>query len=189
MKSIRSSIPAVLAWFLISSCGAGGNNPAINSTSAASASSGDGGFTGDGSLAYTVDGKTTSIKTTLVKNGANMVALFVNDVKNDPATGIVKVEITNYLTYEVFKFKVANKGATSIMHYSPSFNDTKIEGEYMSPKYENFYADSATVTISQLTDARVAGTFSGKFINGNHNKSVELTNGSFDIPIPPAKAN
>jgi hypothetical protein len=173
---------------MISSCGGGGNsNPATNNASA-SASTGDGTFTGDGSLSYNVDGKATSIKTTLVKNGANMVALFVNEVKNDPATGTVNVEITNYLTYEVFKFKVANKGATSIMHYSPSFNATKVEGSYMSPKYQNYYADSAVVTINQLTDTRVSGTFSGKFSNGDHNKSVELTNGSFDIPIP-AKSN
>jgi hypothetical protein len=189
MKSIRSSIPAVLAWFLISSCGAGTNNPAVNSASAASASSTDGAYTGDGSLSYTVDGKTTSIKSILVKDGKNMIALFVNAVTNDPATGTVKVEMTNSLTSEVFKFKVANKGATTIMHYSPSFNATKVEGEYMSPKYENYYADSAVATIDQLNDTHVAGTFSGKFINGDHNKSVELTNGSFDIPIPAAKTN
>jgi hypothetical protein len=172
---IRLILPVIFASLFFCGCGASGtNSPGSQSSS-------------DADLSYTVDGQHFALKNPMTIDGKTTAPLYINAVSNDPVTGTVKIEITVSPTSEVFKFKVDNKGTTSILHYTPSFSATKYEGTYMNTKLKNFYADSVTCTINQLTDTRVSGTFSGKFIDGDSKQSLQMTNGSFDIPVPPAK--
>lgn len=51
-----------------------------------------------------------------------------------------------------------------------------------------YNSDSFTIDITNLSDTRVSGTFSGKFsLNGNitdtDKKEIEVTDGKFDIPM------
>jgi hypothetical protein len=147
-------------------------------------------------LTYTIDGKQTAIKNFLHRDGKNFIALFINEVTNDDAHGILKLGLTNELTAEYFEFEVANKGTTNILH--PSLGDTKNNGVYLShtgfhgiTHPANFYADSITVTINNANASHVTGTFSGKFITDEEvaNKDVMISDGSFDVPIKPKTNN
>jgi hypothetical protein len=144
-------------------------------------------YSGDGLLSYTVEGRKVNIKTTLHTDGKNFIALYINEVdKKDGA--MVRVNLTNYLTQEVVNFFVADKGTTHILHYTPSFtNGNTAQGEFML-KYNNYYAEDATVQITALDNAHVAGTFSGKFIS-HSKKTIQIINGSFDVPYKSPKIN
>jgi hypothetical protein len=177
----------MLASLFLWACGAAGTNtPGSTPSSDASASSAGSSSASDANLSYTVDGQHVDIKNPMTVDGKTTAPLYINAVSNDPATGTVKIEITVSPTSEVLKFKVDNKGTTSILHYTPSFGATKYEGTYMTAKLINFYADSVSVTINQLTDTRVSGTFSGKFLD-DKKQVLQMTDGAFDIPVPPAK--
>src|SRR6202012_2605484 len=118
MKSLLL-LPLALSLF---SCG--GNSSGGSGASNASAG-GDSTFEGKGSLAYTVDGRHADIKDYLKTGGKNWIALVLNDVKDDPATGMVTVKLTNYLSKEVLELVAADKGSTSVLHFSPGKNYTK----------------------------------------------------------------
>ena len=51
--------------------------------------------------------------------------------------------------------------------------------------YRNFYADSASVTITDISATRVSGKFSGKFTEDKSDggATVEITDGSFKLPF------
>lgn len=101
---------------------------------------------------------------------------------------MVRINLTNYLTWEVVNFLVADKGATHITHYSPTlFNRKENQGEFML-KYNNYYADDVTVQITDVDNKHVAGTFSGKFTS-NSKKTILITDGHFDVPYKDDKLN
>jgi hypothetical protein len=197
MKLIKLFTAALVSSSILFSCSDNTAASANNNTAAASADN-DGTFTGDYSLAYTIDGKHTAIKNILKKGGKNIAALFINEVTNDDAHGMIKLELTNELSAEFFEFHVANKGSTNILHYTPSFSDNQNKAVYLSQTGfrgishpANFYADSVTVTISSVSASHVTGTFSGKFISDEQDKSqtVFISDGSFDVPIKPETNN
>ncbi len=171
-----------LALFLFS---CGGNSTAAGSA-ATPTTGGDSTYEGKGSLVYTIDGRHAAIKDYLVTGGKNWIALVVNNISPNQANGTVKVNLTNYVTKEVFDLVAADKGATSVIHFSPGKNYTKEQATYMSPKYENYYGDSVSITISALDANHAAGTFTGIFLSDD-GKKVRITDGSFDIPIPAKK--
>ncbi len=140
----------------------------------------DSSYSGDAQLSYTVDGRKVNIKSYLSANGKTYIALFINEVAKKEGA-MVRVNLTNYLTQEVVNFLIADKGTTAIIHYMPSFtNRTTAQGEFML-KYNNYYADNATVQITAIDTKHVVGTFSGKFISDSK-KTIQITNGSFDVP-------
>ncbi len=187
MKNLLLIIPVAFSiCAVLPSCG--GNSagaPDAASTPGASSSSGDSTFEGKGSLAYTVDGNHYDIKDVLKTGGKNWIALVVNEIKDDPATGMVKVNLTNYLTKEVFDLVAADKGSTSVLHYTPSLSPSKAEASYMSPQYKTYYGDSVSITINTVDASHVSGTFAGEFL-AQSGKKVRITGGSFDVPIPRA---
>jgi hypothetical protein len=187
-------LSAILLAFAVSSFACACNNAASNDgakKSASGSSSGSGSdstFEGASSFSYTVDGRHVAIKDMLHNgDGLNHMALYLNKVTNNAATGIATIHITNELTSEVFKLSAANNGSTSIENYRPSLDNfaaekTK-EATYMSPKYINYYGDAVTVTITDINATHVAGTFSGKFSadRGKNQGSVNITDGKFDL--------
>ena len=142
-----------------------------------SSNSGNKSTNSNGSFSYTIEGKQVDVK-----------SLYLNEVKNNVADGRIKIEVTNTLTSEVFKFSIANTGATTILHYSPSLsnfaNKKSNEAEYMSPKLKNYYGDSVIVNITDINSTHVAGTFAGKFLSADEKPvPLEITGGSFDVPF------
>ena len=135
-------------------------------------------------FSYTINGERVETAAD-VQNGG----LFINEVSNDAANGMLKIEVTTKSS-NVFVFKVANNGTTSIGKYQPSlsgFMDKKTkEASYMDGKINNnFYSDSVTVTITNISSSRVSGTFSGTFTQDKSygNKTVTITDGSFNLPF------
>ncbi len=59
----------------------------------------------------------------------------------------------------------------------------------MTSDFANYIDDPITVTITSISSARVAGTFSGKYTlqkgtgNSNSKQTIEVTDGKFDIPF------
>ena len=180
MKSMKIITSALIVCALVSCAGSPGSGAGKVDAAASSDASGDSTYNGDASLSYTLNGRHFAIKDWLRTGGKSMVALYINDLKNDPASGTVLVNLTNYLTQDVIKFKVNGSGSSAILHYTPSFNNTKLQGEYMY-KYNNYYADNATVNITANDATHVAGTFSGTFVSDKKG-SITLTDGKFDIP-------
>ncbi len=165
-----------------------------NSSNFTSNKTGDSTYAGKSSLAYTIEGKHHAIKDFLNKgDGKYLMALFLNEVKTKP-DGMVEINLTNELSKEVFNFLIENKGSTTILHYTPSLSDfankKSYSGNYMSPTYKNYYADSVTVSITNINATNVAGTFSGKFLSDD-DKPVPLliTDGSFDVLFTKDKGN
>ena len=156
-------LPALAAAvFSLASC--------ANNSSAATAAGGNGG----GNLAFTVDGAKTVVN-------PPTTTLYLNEVSHDAAKGTVKVRVTIFPAGELLDLHVADKGTTSVLHYTPSFTEDKVSAEYMSHTGHNFYADQVSVSISAADAAHVAGTFSGTFTN--EGKTVTITDGSFDLPM------
>ena len=178
MQRLKLFFVIVFSACILFACSSNSSTSAgKDSTSNTTSGNSDGGSSnGNGSFSYTVDGNKVDVK-----------SLYVNGVKNI-ADGRLKIEVTNTLTSEVFKFSIANTGTTTVLHYSPSlsnFSDKKSnEAEYMSPKLKNYYGDSVTITITSIDATHVAGSFSGKYLSGD-NKPVplEITEGSFDLPF------
>ncbi|HVY74624.1 MAG TPA: hypothetical protein VG890_07325 [Puia sp.] len=138
----------------------------------------------EGSFSYTVNGE--RVKAINYVQHAN---LFINEVSNDAASGMLKIEVTTNGS-SVFDFEIANNGTTSIGKYHPSlsgFADKKTkEATYMDGKtYNNLYSDSATVTITSISSSRVSGTFSGTFAQDKNegNQTAKITDGSFNLPF------
>jgi hypothetical protein len=175
MKSLRQlpalAIAATLASAVLQLPSCTNNTAAAPSTGAATPSAGD---NGNGSLAYTVDGTKT-----VVTPPASTI--FINEVSHNTAKATVKIKVTIFPMGELFDFVVADKGTTNIEHYKPSFQEEKAGATYLSAKGRNYYGDHASVTISTIDAAHVAGTFSGTF--ADEDKSVTITDGSFDLPF------
>ena len=142
-----------------------------NAAATASVSSGD---DGEGSLAYTIDGARTVVK-------RPTSTIYINEVSHNTAKGTVKIRVTIFPLGELFDFVVADKGTTDVVHYTPSFGEEKVVATYMSHAGRNYYGEHVSVTISALDAAHVTGTFSGTF--ANEGKSVNITDGSFDLPM------
>jgi len=137
-----------------------------------------------GSFSYTVNGERVE-----TANNVQNATLFINEVSNDAANGMVNITVT-CLGSNVFKFDIANSGTTTITNYRPSlsgFMDKKTKGaSYMDGKtYRNLYAVSATITITDIDNNRVSGTFSGTFKadESDGGATAKITDGSFNLPF------
>ena|SRR5690348_9909142 len=117
--------------------------------------------------------------------------LFINEVSNDAAKGVVKINVTNFgkNPAEVINILAHNKGATAISHSagggSPFSSDPFAE---IMIRNQNHYADAADVNITQITTDYVEGTFSGKFtgersLSDTSKETIDITNGKFHLPF------
>ena len=150
--------------------------PSCANNSTATPSTAVPGNNANGTLSYTVDGTKT-----VVTPPASTI--YINEVSHNAAKATVKIKVTIFPMGELFDFVVADKGTTNIEHYKPSFEEEKAGATYLSAKGRNYYGDHASVTISTIDATHVAGTFSGTFAGDD--KSVTITDGSFDLPIRP----
>ncbi|MEO8771983.1 MAG: hypothetical protein ABI402_17935 [Ferruginibacter sp.] len=137
-----------------------------------------------GIFSYTVKGVHV-----VARNYVQQSNLFINEVTNDAANGVLKIEVTPESS-SVFNFNISNSGTTTITNYNPSlgnFADKKSKkASYMEGKtYKQFYGDSVTVTITSINDNRVTGTFSGTFKADadDGGGTLSITDGSFNLPF------
>lgn len=192
MKQIKLFLVIIFSACLLFSC-TGNNSPADKTNADSKTTSPDTktessevSLTGtSGSFSYTING--TSIKA--ASNGQDASRLFINEVRNDAANGMVKVEVTCGGS-NVFHFYIANSGTTTINNSSTSLSgvtDKKNKGaSYMDGKtYKNFYGDLVTLTITSINDSRVSGTFSGTFKEDESDggATASITEGSFNLPF------
>jgi len=168
LPTLATAATLAIAILLLPSCA---NNSAATPSTATPAS----GDNGNGTLTYTVDGTKT-----VVTPPASTI--YINEVSHNAAKATVKIKVTIFPMGELFDFVAADKGTTNIEHYKPSFGEEKAGATYLSAKGRNYYGDHASVTISTIDAAHVAGTFSGTFVDDD-NKSVTITDGSFDLPF------
>ena len=186
MKQIKLSLLIIFSACILYSCT--GNNSSDTKTSASDpkTASSDLNPTGsNGNFIYTING--TGINAS--NNGSGPASLFINEVSNDATNGMVIVKVTCGGS-NVFDFKIANSGTTTINNYSPSlagFTDKKSKGaSYMDGKtYRNLYAVSVTITVTSINDSRVSGTFSGTFKadKSDGGATANITDGSFNLPF------
>jgi hypothetical protein len=86
---------------------------------------------------------------------------------------------------EKLMFQVPGKEGSTTFSVTPTFSYMG----YITKGYINYLDNPLTVTITSLNAARVKGTFSGKytisegFIDTNAKKTIEVTDGKFDIPF------
>jgi hypothetical protein len=192
MKPIILSTAIIFSACLLFFCAC--NNSSANKTNTSNAvtnssetktSSSDKNLAGtNGTFAYTINGERVE-----AINYVQHANLFINEVSNDAADGMLTIEVTTNGS-NVFKFKITNSGTTSIGKNHPSlssFIDKKAkEATYMDGKtYNNLYSDSATVTITNINSSRVSGTFSGTFTQDKNegNETAKITDGSFNLPF------
>ena len=192
MKQIKLFIAIIFSACLLFSCT--GNHSSENKTNGDAktnapdpkTASSDLNLTGkNGSFIYTING--TGVNA--ANNGSGSASLFINEVSNDAANGMLKVKVTCGGS-NVFGFDIANSGTTTINNYNPSlsgFTDKKSKGAtYMDGKtYRNLYAVSVTITITSISDSRVSGTFSGAFKadKSDGGATANITDGSFNLPF------
>lgn len=189
MKHLKLS-PAIIfsaCLLFIGACNnssANKTNPSDATTSSGDAktASSDANLTGtEGSFSYTINGVRVETANN-VQNGG----LFINEVSNDAASGMVTIEVTPNGKYS--EFHIANSGTTSIGKYQSSVaEDAKSkEATYTDSKIPgNFYSDGVTVTITSINSNRVTGTFSGTFTQDeSYGKNIaKITDGSFNLPF------
>lgn len=137
-----------------------------------------------GIFSYTVKGKHI-----VAKNYVQHSNLFINEVSNDAANGMLTIEVTTDAS-SVFKFHIANSGTTAITNYSPSLGNfadkkTKVASYMEGGTYKNYYGNAVTMTIISIDANRVSGTFSGTFkADANDDgATINITDGSFDLPF------
>ncbi len=86
---------------------------------------------------------------------------------------------------EKLMFQVAGKKGSTTFKATPNFSCIG----YITKGYINYLDNPITVTITEINAGRVSGTFSGKytlsegFSDSNAQKTIEVTDGKFDIPF------
>lgn len=174
-----------MAVLVVAAASCGDRSSAASANAAVGAGS-SGEDHGPGTFTYTIEG----IKYALQLHpeaGPHPTLLYINNAVVD-TSGTVRVEITSTVNSDLFKFKIAAKGTTTVLHYRPSFESKDMSAEYLRYKTGTvFYADSVAVTITAADGGHIAGSFSGTFIAENKNNAaggtVVVTEGAFDLPI------
>ncbi len=189
MKRLKLSAAIIFSACFLFFCAC--NNSSANKTntsdaktspSSGNATASDANLTGnEGSFSYTINGERVEAVA-----GVQHGTLFINEVSNDAANGMLTIEVTPNGKY--FEFHIANSGTTSIGKYQPSLAGDKKskEATYTDPKITgNLYSDAVTVTVISINSSRVSGTFSGTFTQDKSygNEKANITDGSFNLPF------
>ena len=192
MKHLKLSAAIIFSAGLLFFCACNNSSENKTNTSGAKASSPDAktassnsNLTGtQGSFSYSINGERVE-----TVNNVQHATLFINEVGNDAANGMLKIKVTTNSS-NVFDFDIANSETTTINDYHPSlsgFVDKKAKvATYMDGKtYRNHYAVSVTVTITSIGSDRVSGTFSGTFKadESDGGATANITDGSFNLPF------
>jgi hypothetical protein len=179
---VKSFLISILPALFLFSCSGNSSSKNILSTSVANTKTSDVNASGsEGSFSYTINGERVE-----TRSGVQHGTLFINEVSNDAANGMLTIKVTPNGKY--FEFHIANRGTTSIGKYESSFTGDKKskEATYTDPKITgNLYSDAVTVTITSINSSRVSGTFSGTFTQDKSygNEKANITDGSFNLPF------
>jgi hypothetical protein len=182
MRSLFQALFVSTSAFIIlpiAACNNANSNttPTSNSTAASNAPA-----SGSAYVSYETDGQSVMI------TGQH---LFINEVSNNAAKGVVRINVTNFgkNPAEVIDILAHNKGATAVSHSegggSPFSSDSFAE---IMIQNQSHYADVADVNITQITADYVEGTFSGKFtgersLSDTSKETITITNGKFHLPF------
>ena len=153
-----------------------------NANSNTTASSNSAPASGAAYVSYEADGQSVMI------TGQH---LFINEVSNNAAKGVVRINVTNFgkNPAEVIDILAHNKGATAVSHSegggSPFSSDPFAE---IMIRNQNHFADTAEVNITQITADYVEGAFSGKFtgersLSDTSKETITITSGKFHLPF------
>jgi len=179
-KTLSLFTPAFIV-LLIAACNNANSNATINKGDTATASASNSApANGASYVSYEADGVPVMIKDN---------HLFINDVSNNVANGVVRIDVTNFgkNPAEVINILAHNKGATAISHSAgggaPFSSDPFAE---IMIRNQNHYADAADVNITQITANYVEGVFSGKFtgersLSDTSKETITITNGKFHL--------
>ena len=177
MKQLLSFFIALVFLFGLISCGGNAqNNTGKDSTLVTSKSSSS---DNDASFSCILDGKEVSGKGT----DQNINAAF--HLKGDDKGQIFfRLSDINNIG-DKLNFQVPAKTGPTTFNFTPTYG----YGGYSTSDFANYIDDPITVTITSISSARVAGTFSGKYTlqkgtgNSNSKQTIEVTDGKFDIPF------
>ncbi len=176
---MKSLVTIITAMFIITllSCGSapsGNTNNKSTSTPTSSATTDD-----DASFSCILDRKEFSGKGT----DQNINAAF--RLKGDDKGQIFfRLSDMNNIG-DKLNFQVPAKTGPTTFNVTPIYG----YGGYSTSDFANYIDDPITVTITSISSARVAGTFSGKYTlqkgtgNNNSKQTIEVTDGKFDIPF------
>lgn len=194
MKQLKFLMPVVLLTVFFCSCS--GNN--INKTSSSddkstAPSSTSVSSSGNASWSAVIDGQPVSggsIDNGFQQpNGYQSNVAYADEVDNGK-------ELLFYLTdpkstsspnMHSLRFSVPDKAGNSSFGAEENGWDIEVDIFVNKDHTARYNSDSFTINITNLSDTRVSGTFSGKFsLNGNINdtdkKEIEISDGKFDIP-------
>ncbi len=165
---------------------AGSDNSQNNSGSAANTPAGN--ISDDeGSYSFKVAEKEVS------ENGTLMTG-YKADLNIDNGVKILSLILTNASetdgSVSSFAFAIPYKtGATTFTKKNDKINDTDYLCIYTgapghgADQIVDPHVNSITITIDQLTDARVSGTFSGTVIGEDGSSLLPVTDGKFNLPV------
>ena len=193
MKKIttRLSIIALsLTGFIITSCDSHNATATGNTADAAPTAKVNSVFSYkiDGQL-YSWEGNDPySNRATIDSNNEVFFTLMSNDPaeKNPPQFGFgvaaVGSTIINWGNMDRFKSSGSN-GGNHFANFRLSFPNENAK----YPDYEFGRTSTVTVVITAKSETRIAGTFSGNLVNVATQKTSQLTDGKFDLPIKAQK--
>ena len=176
---MKTLVTIITGMFIITllSCGSapsGNTNNKSTSTPTSSTATDD-----DASFSCILDGKEVSGKGT----DQNINAAF--HLKGDDKGQIFFRLSDMNNTGDKLNFQVPAKTGPTTFNVTPTYG----YGGYSTSDFANYIDDPITVTITSISSARVAGTFSGKYTlqkgsgNSNSKQTIEVTDGKFDIPF------
>lgn len=194
MKQLKFLMPVVLLTVIFCSCSGNNNKKTSSSDDKSTApSSTSVSSSGNASWSAVIDGQPVSggsIDNGFQQpNGYQSNVAYADEVDNGK-------ELLFYLTdpkstsspnMHSLRFSVPDKAGNSSFGAEENGWDIEVDIFVNKDHTARYNSDSFTINITNLSDTRVSGTFSGKFsLNGNINdtdkKEIEISDGKFDIP-------
>jgi hypothetical protein len=190
-------LPAIfLSSFLVGGC-VGNNSPNSAGISAA-AGSGGSAFAGDASFSATIDGVAVTGKGIDALQLQN--AAYLEDNQKGDGKNVLFILFSttdgndtkaNYSLRFLFPARTGTVVKSGLTDHACNCGLT-LNTNINHGNLAQFWADSITVTISSLTQSRISGTFSGKFVLSSDTprgdkKQAMITDGKFDIPFSTSK--
>lgn len=191
MKYIKFFSIIIFPGIICFACSSNGSRAANDNSQNNSGSTENtpaGNISGDeGSYSFKVAGKEVS------ENGTLMTG-YKADLNTDNGVKILSLILTNASetdgSVSSFAFAIPYKtGATTFTKENDKINDTDYICTYTgapghgADQIVDPHVNSITITVDQLTDARVSGTFSGTVIGEDGSSLLPVTDGKFNLPI------
>lgn len=186
MKAVNFFPAIILTVVLFSSCNSNSSKDSTQNESTAPAANTSIATGDEGSYSFTVAGKKVDEKGTLMEG-------FKANLNTDDG-GVLSLVLTNASaddgSVSSFLFGIPNKtGSTTFTKENDKVNDTAYSCIYTGGPNHGAdvkidpHVNSITINVTQLSDKRVSGTFSGSVIGEDGTSILPVTDGKFDLPI------